>query len=199
MRLSLDLRALALAIPLASTACSDDGLANQSSGLAETTTTGPPSDAADPASGGAGSTRGLDGDTSAPPPDASTSGPSDPATGTGTSGVEGATGTSDGSGTGDDAASSGTTGGDHSCADGCVVEVACGTEWESEDACVTACEANLVKADAFSPFCRDAWAALSACLATLTCEEFSQWQSPMMFPYPCSDADTVLSIECKGQ
>lgn len=92
-----------------------------------------------------------------------------------------------------------TEGGNEACADGCAVEFACGTRWASEQECVMWCEANLEKADAFSPFCRDAWEGVSACLGTLTCEEFAEWESPTVFPYPCSDADVVLDVECEGQ
>jgi hypothetical protein len=177
------------------TACSDDGLANQSSGQAETSATGAPA-----TSGTTGADEGpvsatvqLEG-TESPP--GTTGGPADDSSGT--LGPQTVTGTTSSTGTSDD--TTGTTGGpSQACADGCVVEFACGTEWASEDDCVAWCEANLVKAAGFSPFCAAAWEGVSACLATLTCEEFAQWQNPMVFPYPCSNADVVLSIECKGQ
>jgi len=89
--------------------------------------------------------------------------------------------------------------GNEACASGCAVEFACGSEWTSEEECVSWCEANLEKAYAFSIFCRAAWEGVSACVGTLSCEEFMVWENPVRFPYPCSDADTVLSIECKGQ
>jgi hypothetical protein len=178
-------------------ACSDDGFTNQSSGQAEASTTGTPNTATAGDEGPLGETL-ADADT-APSPGTtqgdvdSSTGPIGPETITGT-GTEAATDT--GTGT----ATDGTTGGGgQACAEGCAVEFACGMEWASEEECVAWCEANLVKAAAFSPFCADAWEAVSACLGTLTCEEFSQWQSPMMFPYPCSDADVALSVECKGQ
>ncbi|MEM9459132.1 MAG: hypothetical protein AAGF11_33445 [Myxococcota bacterium] len=92
-----------------------------------------------------------------------------------------------------------TAGIEQACAQGCAVEFSCGTEWTSEQECVTWCEANLEKAYEFSPFCRDAWAGVSACLGTLTCEEFAEWHDPAMFPYPCSETDAILNVECKGQ
>lgn len=92
-----------------------------------------------------------------------------------------------------------TEGTGQACAQGCAVEFACGTDWASEQECVTWCEANLEKAYEFSPFCRDAWAGVSMCLGTLTCEEFAEWHDPAMFPYPCSEADAILNVECEGQ
>lgn len=191
---------------LLAAACSDDGLAAQSSGQIDTSTTGSAvSDGSsnDPGSAGA-STGALEGGTATPPE--GTTGLGDTGVGT-TLGPETLTGT--GTGPSDDTTTSPGTGGtetdattggpSQACIDGCAVEFACGTEWASAEDCVTACESNLVVASEFSPFCRDAWEALSACLATLTCEDFAVWQSPMEFPYPCSDADVALSVECKGQ
>lgn len=196
---------IGLLLPLLlAAACSDDGLSSQSSGQIDTSTTGSMLDGGssnDPASGGASST--LDGGTAAPPPEGTTTDPGDSGTATATIGPESLTGT--GSDTGSSTGTSGTetdgtTGGpSQACIDGCAIEFMCGTEWASAEDCVTWCENNLMVANDFSPFCRDAWEALSACLATLTCEEFAVWQNPMEFPYPCSDADTALSVECKGQ
>jgi hypothetical protein len=189
------------------TACSDDGLANQSSGQAATSTTGEP--VADDALTGANGPSSSSGpsDTTATPPPSDTTAASEGTGATSTGGPEifTETGTSTdadtgSSGSGSGSETEGTTGGpNQACVDGCGVEFSCGTEWASAEDCVAWCETNLVVADGFSPFCRDAWEALSACLATLTCEEFLQWESPMAFPYPCSDADVVLSVECKGQ
>jgi hypothetical protein len=190
-------------------ACSDDGFINQSSGQAETSTTGnAASDGPADLTGSVGdpsATSGPEEGTSAAPP-ATTSGGSDgTAAGSDTSGLDIASGTDTstgpgtGSGTIDTDTEGTTTGGPQPCAEGCAVEVMCGTEWMSEEECVMWCEANLMKAEAFSPFCRLAWEGVSTCLATLTCEEFAVWESPMMFPYPCSDADVVLAAECKGQ
>jgi len=191
--------------------CSDDGLANQSSGQAETSTTGtvPPSDAGAGGSEHALDTGGLDGGTTAAGGGtvATSDGPGGD-TATATLGPEIATdtdGPATSSSTTIDIATGGTetestTGGpNQACVDGCAVEFMCGTEWMSAEDCVSWCEANLVEANEFSPFCRDAWEGVSACVATLTCEEFMQWQDPMEFPYPCSDADVTLSVECKGQ
>jgi hypothetical protein len=75
----------------------------------------------------------------------------------------------------------------------------CGTEWTSEAECVDWCEQNLIEASLFSEFCADAWEALSACVGTLTCEEFLEHEAPEMFPYPCADEDSVLAVECRGQ
>jgi hypothetical protein len=193
-------RWLWLGVALAA-ACSDDGLANQSTGLAETSSTSAAASspeslttAADP-----GTTHGLDEGSDGLPPEPSTSTASDgsgPASDSTGREVASGTGTDTGSGSGSDS----TTGEPQSaCADGCAVEFLCGSEWMSEEDCVTWCEANLIEAEAFSPFCRDAWEGVSACVATLTCEEFAVWADPMMFPYPCSDADVALAIECKGQ
>lgn len=190
------------------TACSDDGLAMQSSGQVETSTTGEP--VADDAITGANAPSTSSGpgeaeDTSGPPPPGDTTAASDGPADTSTGGPEVLTGSTTEAETDTGSSSSGsetegTTGGpNQACVDGCAVEFTCGTEWASAEDCVAWCEANLVEASGFSPFCRDAWEALSACLATLTCEEFMQWESPMAFPYPCSDADVVLSVECKGQ
>lgn len=85
------------------------------------------------------------------------------------------------------------------CTDGCAIELMCGDEWASEAECIDWCEANLVKAAAFSPFCADAWENLSACFGTLDCDQFAEYQAPMMFPYPCSDEADALAFECEGQ
>jgi hypothetical protein len=85
------------------------------------------------------------------------------------------------------------------CIDGCAVEFMCGTEWASQDECIDWCEQNLIEAALFSPFCADAWEALSACFGTLTCEEFVEHADPQAFPYPCSDEDAALAFECRGQ
>jgi hypothetical protein len=200
---------IGLVLPLLlAAACSDDGLAAQSSGQIDTSTTGSAvSEGSSNDPGSAGATTGtLEGGTTATPPGGTTS-PGDTGADTATIGPESLTGT--GTGANDDTGTSTGTGGtetdattggpSQACIDGCAVEFMCGTEWASAEDCVTACESNLVTASEFSPFCRDAWEALSACLATLTCEDFAVWQSPMEFPYPCSDADVALSVECKGQ
>lgn len=85
------------------------------------------------------------------------------------------------------------------CQQGCAVQFQCTTEWTSEEECVTACEANLVRAAAFAPSCADAWENVSECVGALTCEELLEWQMPTTFPYPCVEADQVLQFECKGQ
>lgn len=85
------------------------------------------------------------------------------------------------------------------CIDGCAIEFMCGDEWASAEECSDWCEANLVKAAAFSPFCADAWENLSACFGTLDCDQFAEYEAPMMFPFPCSDAADALAFECKGQ
>jgi hypothetical protein len=192
---------LPLLVLALSPACSDDGLVNQSSGQAETTTTGGPTNDDVLSGPSSPSSTGLDEGTTARPPEGTTAASGDTSEGSTTVGIEGATTTdTEASSTTDGTATVGTTGApDQPCVDGCAVEFACGTEWMSEADCVAWCEANLVKADAFSPFCRAAWEAVSACVATLTCEEFAEWSNPVMFPYPCSDADVVLSVECKGQ
>jgi hypothetical protein len=196
MRFEIGFITLSLAL---ATACSDDGLANQSSGQVETSTTSGPNDDALTGSGSAPSSGpGLDGDTTHEPPAESTTAASDGPVEPSSTGSEELTGTTHGIET--DTETESTTGGpSQACIDGCAVEHMCGTEWASAEECVAWCEANLVEASAFSPFCRDAWEALSACLATLDCDELEQWQNPTAFPYPCSNADVVLSVECKGQ
>ncbi|MCA9709916.1 MAG: hypothetical protein KDK70_29020 [Myxococcales bacterium] len=183
-----------LSIGIIATGCSDDGLAGQSTAAAQTTTSGAEAGSttmgsADPAvSTGSGS----EGDptTAGPDPDSTSTGQAETTSTTNATDTTGTTGTD---------TDTTTDGHNQACVDGCVVEFMCGTEWSSEDECVTWCETNLDKANAFSPFCRDAWEALSACLGTLTCEEFTEWQDPAMFPYPCSDADAILNVECEGQ
>lgn len=159
----------------------------------EASDAGPPGSSG---SSGAGTSTGLEpasgdeGTTGAPLP-GTTSGSTGAATTTG----PGSTGSA--STTTESAESTGPE--PQACADGCAVEFACGDEWASEEECVSWCEANLVEAYAFSPFCRAAWEGVSACVATLTCEEFMVWQAPTEFPYPCSDADVILTVECEGQ
>jgi hypothetical protein len=75
----------------------------------------------------------------------------------------------------------------------------CDTNWASEQECVDWCDDNLMMAARFTPQCHDAWEALSACFATLTCEEFAEYNNPTMFPYPCSDEADSLMFECMGQ
>lgn len=197
MRLHLGL--LVLLAPAVVPACSDDGLPNQSAGQAATSTTGPDdAEGTGSLTGSSPSTTGM-GEATTTEPDASGGeGPHDSGSSTSTSSgsssssTEGTSGTDDGSGT--------TEGGpSQACADGCAVEFMCGTEWPSEADCVTWCEANLLEAEDFSLFCRLAWEGVSACLGTLTCKEFAQWEDPTMVPYPCFDADVVLEVECKGQ
>lgn len=102
---------------------------------------------------------------------------------------------------GSDTSSEGSTTGavESPCADGCAVEFECGAEWKSADACTAWCEANLIEAAMFSEFCEMAWANLSACFGTLTCEEYGEYVSPTMFPYPCSNEADALMFECEGQ
>ena len=110
--------------------------------------------------------------------------------------------------TSEDTSSSDTSTGDmpnEACVAGCMIEFGCqdtcecGTTWRSEDACVQWCDANLGEAELFSSFCRDAWEAMSACIGTLTCEQYQQFHNPDVPDYPCvSEADT-LAFECEGQ
>jgi len=173
---------------LALAACGDDGPSGEGTETSPSTssTTG---DASRSSSTGPGSSTGTN-----PSDDTTTSTTttgSDSSTGEGTTLGESSSGGSD-TGT--------TTGaGVSACEEGCVVEAACGMRWASEDECVIACEANLVEAGRFSPFCQQAWENVSECVGTLTCEEFVQWETPTEFPYPCSDADVGLEIECEGQ
>lgn len=85
------------------------------------------------------------------------------------------------------------------CAEHCVVQLACTQAWRSEQACIDACEANLVEATVFEVACAAAWVDLYACLGTLTCDELAQWMRPARFPYPCLSQDEVLGFECAGQ
>lgn len=195
----------ALFVPLLlAAACSDDGLASQSSGQIDTSTTGAVAlddgSNGDPSSAGAATTA-LEGSSTAALPEDTTTSPGDTGMESATTGPESltGTGTDTGTSTGGSETEATTGGPSQACIDGCAVEFTCGMEWASAEDCVAWCESNLVEANTFSSYCRDAWEALSACLATLTCEEFAVWQSPMEFPYPCSDADTLLSVECKGQ
>lgn len=105
----------------------------------------------------------------------------------------------------DDATSTTGDTANQACIDGCAVEFACqatcecDTNWASEAECIEWCDANLAKAEAFSPFCEQAWEGVSACFATLTCEEFHEYHNPTMFPYPCAAEADALAFECKGQ
>lgn len=120
--------------------------------------------------------------------------------GTTTTSSSSSTTTADEGSTSDTSDTSGTTGEPTSaCQQGCAVEVSCTMDWPGEDECVSACEANLVRAAAFEPTCADAWETLSECLGTLNCEEFLEWRMPTMVPYPCIEADEGLQLECKGQ
>ncbi len=103
--------------------------------------------------------------------------------------------------------SSGSTGDGHNdaCVAGCMIEFGCqdtcecDTTWESEEACVAWCEANLEKAALFTEFCRDAWENMSACIGTLDCDGYHEFHNPAVPDYPCvSEADS-LAFECKGQ
>ncbi len=147
--------------------------------------------------GSAADTRGVSttSTTSSSSSSSSSSGPPGTTTGVGSTGLD-----STGSTTGGD--SSGTTTGrprEAPCVVGCEVEFACGKRWPDVRSCVTACEANLVEAEAYEIACRAAWEDLHVCLGTLSCEEFAQWANPTRFPYPCVSADQVLAFECKGQ
>ncbi|MCA9653422.1 MAG: hypothetical protein H6712_05630 [Myxococcales bacterium] len=179
---------LGLALLLGATAlgCGDDLPTAPESGSSGTTT------------GAVGTTTGAD----------TTTGGHDEGTGTSAAASSSSTGGSEGGSsegtTGDSGSESSGSGsstgeGIDPCAQGCVTEFACGTEWTSEEECVIACQANLDKAGAFSIACRAAWEDLAVCLGTLTCEDFGVWQAPMALPYPCSDEDILLQIECKGQ
>ena len=91
------------------------------------------------------------------------------------------------------------------CAAGCEIEYGCqdtcecSTMWKSAEACTQWCEANLEKAALFSPFCRDAWEGMSACYATLDCDEYHQFHNPAVPDYPCVSEAETLAFECKGQ
>lgn len=122
---------------------------------------------------------------------------------------EGSTAMASSSGSSTTAADEGSTGGSgtsgttgeptSACQQGCAVQFQCTMEWPSEEECVTACEANLVRAAAFAQSCAEAWENVSECLGTLTCEELLEWSMPTTFPYPCADADEGLAFECQGQ
>lgn len=196
-------RLLALAIALAACggeASGDDGTSGDDSGANATgsssgvTTT---------------MTSGLDTGTGA----ASTTGPSDDSTGV-TSGTSGDDATSAAS-TGDTGATTstgtegdGTSGSDGSttgeppnpaCVAGCTTQVDCNMDYPSVDACVQWCDDNLDMALLFSPACHDAWENLSACFGNLSCDEYAEYLSPSMFPYPCSDQADALAFQCEGQ
>jgi hypothetical protein len=108
----------------------------------------------------------------------------------------------------DDTSSSDDSTGDppnEACVAGCMIEFGCqdtcecGTVWTGEAECVQWCDANLEEAELFSTFCRDAWEAVSACIGTLSCEQYHQFHNPDVPDYPCvSEADT-LAFECEGQ
>ena len=118
---------------------------------------------------------------------------------TSSSGGETTEGTTEGS---SDSGSSSSSGGDElneDCIAGCETQVMCAMNWPTVEDCAIACDANLDEAEIFSPFCRAAWEGVSECLGTLTCKEYEQWESPTAFPYPCSDADVALEVECEGQ
>ncbi|MCH9684593.1 MAG: hypothetical protein K0V04_24365 [Deltaproteobacteria bacterium] len=174
--------------------CSDDGLSSQTNGAA---------DAGTSSSTGDGQTAPPStGETGGAPTDDTTSGPPTPTTGTsGTTGSDSTGGTEPTSGTDSSGSDSGSSTGTEptACEAGCAVEFMCSMAWKTEEDCVTACEDNLVEAGIFSPFCQSAWEMLSACLGTLTCDEYGQWLEPDAFPYPCSDADVALEVECRGQ
>lgn len=85
------------------------------------------------------------------------------------------------------------------CVAGCATQVTCNMDFETEDECVTWCEENLGAAMVFSEPCHDAWQALSACFGGLSCDEYAEYLSPSMFPYPCSGEADGLAFECDGQ
>jgi hypothetical protein len=173
--------ALLLGCPTEEPAGHEEGASSSSSSSSETTSIAT-SSSGTTGDGDTGETTRGDGTTTTSSP---------PST---TAADEGSTSSSDTSDT------SGTTGEPTSaCQQGCAVEVSCTMDWQSEDECVSACEANLVRAAVFSPTCADAWESLSECLGTLICEEFLEWRMPTMFPYPCVEADEGLQFECKGQ
>ncbi|MBL8947658.1 MAG: hypothetical protein JNK45_31085, partial [Myxococcales bacterium] len=80
---------------------------------------------------------------------------------------------------GSDSGSEGSTTGvvEAPCTAGCMVEFECGAEWKSAEACTTWCDANLIEAAMFSEFCEMAWANLSACFGTLSCDEYAEYVS----------------------
>ena len=173
--------ALLLGCPTAEPAGHEEGASATTSSSSSETTSIATSSSGTTGDGDTGETTRGDGTTTTSSPPSTTT-------------AEGSTSSSDTS----DA--SGTTGEPTSaCQQGCAVEVSCTMDWPSEDECVSACEANLVRAAVFAPTCADAWESLSECLGTLTCEEFLEWRMPTMFPYPCVEADEGLQFECKGQ
>jgi hypothetical protein len=88
---------------------------------------------------------------------------------------------------------------------GCQVEFDCGpceggTAWESVEACVDWCTANLDKAGGFSLACRYAWRGVHECVGALSCEGFTSWcAKDPPFEYPCFSEDEEQSFECAGQ
>ncbi len=95
--------------------------------------------------------------------------------------------------------SSGTGGEAAPCTAGCMTQLECTAVWKNLEACVTACEDNLIQAALFSQFCEIAWENLSACFGTLTCDEYAEYLEAVTFPYPCDLESDALSWECKGQ
>jgi hypothetical protein len=82
------------------------------------------------------------------------------------------------------------------CVDGCAVEATCGNEWSSELECISWCEDNLIEAGRFSPFCRNAWEGLHACLGTLDCPGFEDY---LMGGRSCQIETFTHAVECEGQ
>ncbi|MEM7160293.1 MAG: hypothetical protein AAF799_46070 [Myxococcota bacterium] len=192
MRLRLG---FALVVSALAVGCGDDSGGTSSSG-SSSGTTGGTTGASVPGttSTGEGTTAAVDSSGGSSSGGGSTSEAS--SSSTGMSATEGTT-----DDTGDSGSESSSGGGElnQDCIDGCTTEVMCDTRWATVDECAIACDANLHKAEAFSPFCRAAWEGVSACLGTLTCKEYAEWDSPTAFPYPCSDADVALEVECEGQ
>jgi hypothetical protein len=211
--------ARAIATPIASitfAAAIACGTGDDASGATEGSSGGTPTstEAMTTMSGGQTSaptsqTAGSSSDSGEPTDDTATSAPTD--TGTGSSGPSSTEGSgSSGSGSDGDSSSTGepatdtgteSTGGimSQACTDGCEVEFTCGIRWASAEECTEWCNANLGFAADFSPFCMQAWEELSACLGTLDCTQYMQWQAPVEFPYPCYQEDDALAFECDGQ
>lgn len=156
--------------------------ASTTSGSSTTASSGDPS-----ASGTSTSGSSSEGSSSSSSSDTSTTGDD-----TTTSGSSSGSSSDDGSTT--------ETGPNQACVDGCATEFECGMRWRSEGACLQWCEDNLVQAEVEAgPACRISWQSLYACLGTLTCEEYEQWQMPVAVPYPCIGEDEALTFECAGQ
>ena len=116
--------------------------------------------------------------------------------------TSGSSGSSSGSDSGTDSTgseSSGTGGEAAPCTAGCMTQLECTAVWKNLEACVTACEDNLIQAALFSQFCEIAWENLSACFGTLSCDEYAEYLEPTMFPYPCDLESDALGFECEGQ